>query len=299
MSFGLLLVALWWAFRFLWEDREALRSFWEVPWYQWILPTAIYLGTLALKSMSFDFLTRAFGVRVPLMESVGLTASGLLSNYALPGNVALPLRSAYLHRVHGLHYQRFLPLALAAFAFSTGLYGSMLGIAGLINGPVDSTVYLTVMLFLSCGGVVLIVVLLLPYHRIRFVGGVIERFLASWRLFVGLPTLFAPWLATEFLRAALEIGFFYSIMRNLSVESTLSETAIIVLAKECSVFFRLTPGAFGIAEGVQAFFAVAFGIDPARVVFAAIIARIIELVSLGITAALLLGRLTRRIKERA
>ena len=89
--------------------------------------------------------------------------------------------------------------------------------------------------------------------------------------------------------------FFYSIVQSLKIEISLAQTAIMVLAKECSVFVRLTPGAFGLTEGVQVFFGLQFGAEAATILVAAIIARIIELVCLGLVSAALVPRLGRRL----
>ena len=62
-----------------------------------------------------------------------------------------------------------------------------------------------------------------------------------------------------------------------------------------SVFLRITPGAFGIAEGVQVFFATQFGADPTHILLAAILGRTIEVVCLALVSSVLVRRLARRI----
>jgi uncharacterized membrane protein YbhN (UPF0104 family) len=279
----------------VWEERSSLDTVWDVPVYVWLISALLYLGTLGAKGLCFDILAGAYGIRVPLIDSVGLTASGLLSNYVVPGNVSIPLRTLYLHRVLGLHYKHFLSIALAAFIFSTGLYGAFAGIAALAYGQLPSRTYAVVMLVFSGGGVALIAAMLLPYHWLPLVGHGIERILAGWRMLLRSRALFVKWLIAETLRAALEVVFFYSIVQSLKIEISLAQTAIMVLAKECSVFVRLTPGAFGLTEGVQVFFGLQFGAEAATILVAAIIARIIELVCLGLVSAALVPRLGRRL----
>ena len=53
------------------------------------------------------------------------------------------------------------------------------------------------------------------------------------------------------LQAILAVAYFYMIFQLLGVKLTVLQTMIMVLARECSEFFRITPGAFGIAEGVR------------------------------------------------
>jgi hypothetical protein len=79
----------------------------------------------------------------------------------------------------------------------------------------------------------------------------------------------------------------------LGIELTVAQTAIIVLAKENSIFLRLTPGAFGIAEGVQVFFATQFGFDAAPILLAAIGARAIELLTLTCFSSAFASRFAR------
>ena len=69
----------------------------------------------------------------------------------------------------------------------------------------------------------------------------------------------------------------------------------MTLAKECSIFFRITPGAIGVAEGVQAYFAIVYGVNPAEVVFAALIFRVIEIFCLLIMSVLLARPLMKRL----
>jgi hypothetical protein len=284
---------------FVWEERSSLDAVWHVPLYVWLIPALIYLGTLGAKGLCFDILARVHGIRVPLIDSVGLTASGLLSNYALPGNVSIPLRTLYLHRVLGLHYRHFLSIALAAFIFSTGLYGAFAGMAALAYGQVPSPTYALVMLVFSGGGLALIVAMLLPYRWLPLVGHGIEQILAGWRMLLRSRSLSINWLGAETLRASLEIVFFYSIVQFLQIELSLAQAAIMVLAKECSMFLRLTPGAFGLSEGVQVFFGVQFGAEAATILVAAIVARIIELVCLTVVSLALVPRLGRRIATAA
>jgi Lysylphosphatidylglycerol synthase TM region len=296
LSYLLLVVALGLAGLYLWRNRSSLEAAWQVPADLWCIPGVIYLGTLMAKALSFEILSRVYGVRVPLFDSLGLTASGLLSNYAAPGNVSIALRTLYLYRVLGLHYKHFLPLVLAAFAFSTGLYGVLAGVAALIHGHLPSSIYASVMLLFSGGGLVVIVLMFLPYHCLPTIGRRIEGFLAGWRLLHGSRTLFSLWLGSIFLLAMLEVAFLYSIFRLLAIELTLAQTAIILLAKECAVFLRITPGAFGIAEGAQLFFATQFDADPASILLAAIIARGIELVWLGLLSLAFVRRLGDRLE---
>ena len=170
---------------FVWEERSSLDTVWDVPVYVWLISALLYLGTLGAKGLCFDILAGVHGIRVPLIDSVGLTASGLLSNYVVPGNVSIPLRTLYLHRVLGLHYKHFLSIALAAFIFSTGLYGAFAGIAALAYGQLPSRTYAVVMLVFSGGGVALIAAMLLPYHWLPLVGHGIERILQAGGCYFG------------------------------------------------------------------------------------------------------------------
>jgi uncharacterized membrane protein YbhN (UPF0104 family) len=281
--------------RFVWDRRLSLDAVWHVPIYLWIIPALIYLVMLGAKGLCFDILARVHGVSVPLIDSLGLTAFGLLSNYAVPGNMSIPLRTLYLHRVLGLHYIHFLSVVIAAFVFSTGLYGVFAGIAAFVYGQLPSSNYALAMLAFSGGGLTLIIVMLLPYRWLPLVGNGIERILAGWRLLLRSRALFFKWLGVEVLRAVLEVTFFYSIVQLLEIEITLAQTAIMVLAKECSVFLRLTPGSFGLAEGVQVFFALQFGVDIAQILLAAIIARVIELICLSLVSSTFVPRLGRRL----
>jgi uncharacterized membrane protein YbhN (UPF0104 family) len=296
LSYLLLTAALGLAGLYLWRNRSSLEAAWQVPAHLWCVPVIVYLGTLLAKAFSFEILSRVYAVRVPLFDSLGLTASGLLSNYAAPGNISIALRTLYLYRVLGLHYKHFLPLVLAAFAFSTGLYGVLAGVAALIHGHVPSSIYASVMLLFSGGGLVVIIIMFLPYHWLPTIGRRIERFLAGWRRLHHSRRLFSQWLGIQFLLATLEVAFLYSIFRLLAIELTLAQTAIILLAKECSVFLRITPGAFGIAEGAQLFFATQFETDPALILLAAIIARGIELVWLSLLSVVFLRRLGDRLE---
>jgi uncharacterized membrane protein YbhN (UPF0104 family) len=280
---------------YLWINRSSLAIAFNIASFRIVIPVITYFAMLIVRGLSFDTLAQVYGVRVDLIDSVGLTAWGGLSNYAVPGNAALPLRTLYLHRVLGLHYQDFLPLALVAFVFSTGLYGVLLGITALYYGIEPSPEYGRVILTFSGAGMALMLAAFIPYQSMSFLGTWVRHILAGWRMLYRSRMLFGKWLSLELLRAVLEMTFFYSIFTILGIQLTLIQTAITVLARETTIFLRVTPGAFGIAEGVQVFFATQFGADPASVLAAAIVARAIELVCLGVTSSVLMRRLSRRL----
>lgn len=297
LYYGLFAALLALVASFLWRNLDVLAVLYGIPAHMWALAVVLYLATLIAKGASFDILAKVFGASVPLKDSVALTSAGLLANYMLPGNTAIPLRSLYLQRLHGLSYKRFIPLALAAFVFSTGLYGVAAGAAALAIGPVASVSYQGVMTLFAGGGLALIVLLLLPlpYDRIPYIGRIAGLALEGWRLLISSPRLFSAWLVVEVVRASLEVAYFFAVARMLGVPIGAGEALIITLAKECSVFLRLTPGAFGVAEGVQAFFAVAFGLDAARVVLAGLSGRVIEIICLAIASSVLVGDLKAKI----
>ena len=156
---------------FLWRNREALSSALRAPPYLWLIPVAIYFVMLVTKGLSFDLLVNTFGVRVPFVESLGITASGLLGNYALPGNASLPVRTLYLQRVHGLSYRDFLPIALAAYICSTGIYGVLTAMFASPNRLQSTpTIYNSVIAVLGFGGIFLIVATLIPIRPIKLFG---------------------------------------------------------------------------------------------------------------------------------
>jgi uncharacterized membrane protein YbhN (UPF0104 family) len=79
------------------------------------------------------------------------------------------------------------------------------------------------------------------------------------------------------------------------VDAPLGQVAVIVLAKECSVILRITPGSLGVAEGVQVFFAAMFHIDVPGILLSALIIRAIELGWLGLVSLLLMNRLISKM----
>ena len=276
---------------FLWRNREALSSALRAPPYLWLIPVGIYFVMLVTKGLSFDLLVKTFGVRVPFVESLGITASGLLGNYALPGNASLPLRTLYLQRVHGLSYRDFLPIVLAAYICSTGIYGVLTGFCAILSGPVDSDTYNGLVAVLGFGGFFLILATLIPIRPVKLFRFEPERFLKGWRQFLHAPLLPWLWLGIDLLRAALEVGLVYAVLKILKVDAPLGRVAVMTLAKECTVILRITPGSFGVTEGVQVFFAAMFGIDVPGVLLSALIIRAIELGWLGLVSVLLMSRL--------
>ena len=295
----LFVVALLAIFGYLWENRSALGLALNAPAWIWFVPVLLYMGTLIAKGLGFDTLARVYGVRIPFIDSVGLTATGLLSNYAVPGNASLAIRTLYMHRVLGLNYKKFVPVALAAFVFSTGLYGIFIGIAAITFGEVPSHAYAIAILALSGSGLLLTFALMVPYHGIPLVGAWIETVLSGWRQLCKSRRHLIFWLGIIFVLSILEIGLFYSIVCILGIELTIAQTAIMVLAKENSVVLRITPGAFGVAEGVQIFFGTQFGIDISLILLAALIFRAIELLVIGCVSFALSGRLAQRVAIKA
>ena len=284
---------------YLWDNRDSLAPVLQVPAFLWLIPGILYLAALVGKGLNFDILARVYGVRVPLLDSVGLTASGLLYNYVVPGNASIPLRTLYMHRVLGLHYKEFFPISLAAFTFSTGIYCALAGIAAVVYGEIPSRAYALVVLAFCLGGLGLMLAMALPYHMLPSIGPPLGRLFSGWRRLCRSRKRFGEWLGLILLLAVIEVGLFYSIIWILGIQLTVAQTAIIVLARENSVFLRITPGAFGVAEGVQVFFAMQFGIEPAPILLAAVIARAIELLILSFISLGFAGRLTRQLATRS
>jgi uncharacterized membrane protein YbhN (UPF0104 family) len=137
--------------------------------------------------------------------------------------------------------------------------------------------------------------LLAPYPKLAFLDRYIAMALEGWRLLLGSQARFARWLLYEFLRASFEVTFFLSIVWLLGVPMGLAQAILIVFAKECVMVLRLTPGSFGIAEGVQMYFAAIFELDVALVFVAALISRVIEIASLSVISLLLARGLNARI----
>jgi hypothetical protein len=205
--------------RLFWSNASVLRKAVEVPLWYWALPSALYLGTLVFKGLSFDLLAEVFGARVPLRDSIALTSIGLLGNYALPGNASLPLRSLYFERVHHVSYKQFIPLALAGFIYATAQYGVVAGLVALYLGPVPSKTYSGVMIVFSGVSLAAMILLLLPYRRLvtpyrqlAFLDRYIAMALEGWRLLLGSHARFGRWLLCEILRAFFEVTFFLSVV---------------------------------------------------------------------------------------
>ncbi|MBR3190211.1 lysylphosphatidylglycerol synthase transmembrane domain-containing protein [Bosea sp. (in: a-proteobacteria)] len=283
--------------RFGRDNWETIETILHKPLWLWALAAALYLGSLFFRGLWFDILAIALGGHVPVKDSVALTASGLLGNYLLPGNMALPLRSLYLQRLQGISYKRFIPIALAAVIFSTGVVGVAVGLVALLVGPVASQSYTVVVSLFGFGGAGLILLLVLPFPfgRLPFAGRFIEKALLGWRQLISSPRLVGRWQLIELGRASMDILFFWVVAQMFDLPITLGQAAIITMVKDCAVFFRLTPGGFGVAEGVQAFFALAFGLDVARIILIGLACRVIEIACLAAVSGLLVPGLKRKI----
>jgi len=283
--------------RFGRDNWETIETIVHKPLWMWALAALFYLGSLLFRGLWFDILAIALGGHVPLKDSLALTASGLLGNYLLPGNMALPLRSLYLQRLQGISYKRFIPIALAAVIFSTGVVGVAVGLVALLVGTVASKSYTVVVSLFGFGGAGLILLLVLPFPfgRLPFVGSFIEKALSGWRVLISSPRLVGRWQLIELGRVSMDVLSFWIVAQMFDMPVTLGQAAIITMVKDCAVFFRLTPGGFGVAEGVQAFFALAFGLDVARIILIGLACRVIENACLAVVSALLMRDLKRKI----
>lgn len=277
-----------------WDTLSIIAS---KPLWLWAPAIVLYLTLLVFRGLWFDILALVLGGRIPLKDSIALTASGILGNYFLPGNVSLPLRSFYLHTLHGISYKRFIPIALAAQVFSIGVVGIVVGIIALLLGPVSSPTYKIVVASFGFGGIacVLLLILPLPFGRLPLIGSLIEKALAGWRQLISSPRLFGRWQLIELGRVVSDILFFWVVSQMFDLPLSLGQAAIISIVKDCAVFFRLTPGGLGVAEGVQAFFALAFGLDVPRIILIGLACRVIEIMCLAVVSALLMPGLKRRL----
>ncbi|WID98758.1 lysylphosphatidylglycerol synthase transmembrane domain-containing protein [Bosea vestrisii] len=283
--------------RFGRDNWNTIEIILNKPLWLWMLAALLYLMLLVFRGLWFDILAVALGGHMPLKDSVALTASGLLGNYFLPGNMALPLRSLYLQRLQGISYKRFIPIAIAAAMFSIGVVGVVVGLIALWLGPVASKPYTVVVSLFGFGGVgvILLLVLPFPFGRLPFIGSFVEKALAGWRVLISSPRLLGRWQLIEIGRASTDILFFWVVAQMFDLPITLGQAAIITMVKDCAVFFRLTPGGFGVAEGVQAFFALAFGLDVSRIIMIGLACRVIEIACLAVVSGLLVPGLKRKI----
>lgn len=297
--YGFFAVALLAVGKFLLDNREAITDISRVPLQNWILPFIFYLLTVLGKGLSFDILAIVYGIRIRLFDSIALTTSALVSNYALPGNAGIALRTLYMDRVHKLSYRTFLPLALTAFVFGSGLYGVAAGLFGLMFAATPLRGVPLVLLWTMVFGGLAIMLVLAGYHlwgpRLRYINKYVNMVFEGWSLLLRQKKRFAIWLTNEIVRAAFEILFFYSVLLNLDLNVSFSGAATMMLVKENLIFLRLTPGAFGVTEGVFAMFAIGYGLDPAKVVFASLICRVIELASLGALVLIFVRRVAKKL----
>lgn len=285
--------------KFLFDNQEALKSIKQIPLESWILPVVFYSVTIIGKGLSFDILAIVLGIRIKLLDSIALTTSALVSNYALPGNVGIALRTIYMDRVHGLSYRTFLPLALTASIFGTGLYGIAAGIAALVftATPLHGVSMLVVWAMISGG--LTIVVVLAGYNLWGPGLGSLHKYInmvfEGWSLLLKRRKWFAVWLINECARACFEILFFYFVLHNLGLKVNLPQATTMMLIKENMTLLRLTPGGFGITEGIFAMFAIGYGLDPVKVVFASLICRVIELASLAALVLIFVRRVAKKL----
>lgn len=288
-----------WAGLFFWENREAFKVFERVPLYYWSLPIFLYICTIYVKGLSFDIIAMVFNRRIGFFDTIALTSSSLLSNYALPGNSGIAFRVIYMQRVLGLSYKSYLPILLIAFLFSTALYGISAGIAAFAHGGFNTEAPRFLIVIFSSGSLLVIGFLLaiVPLSKLAiFKNSKIDLILHGWVQFIHSKKLLAYWFVIEALRAALEIAIYYIIaVELLGMNLSVLQVAVIVFIKECSMFFRITPGALGVAEGVQVFFAIAYGVSPVDIVLVSVAYRVIEIGCLVIFTAIFVPALKKKL----
>jgi uncharacterized membrane protein YbhN (UPF0104 family) len=217
--------------------------------------------------------------RIELRESAALTVLATLMNAFSPARAGAAYRALHMRRRYGMRLSTFGSTVLA-YAVVTYFLSLLLALSGLIRlGRDDLQTMLLLPSGLLLGGAAVISLTYFGDRTLkgrifgRFPGaGSLLRFLTNQRLLIMLGTLGL----LHILSGALAL---WSSMAALGTTLPLAETAVIASAGVIATLVAITPGAFGIFEGVLILTAAAVSTVPESIVLGSALLQRLALVT--------------------
>lgn len=298
---GLLLIGI--AVWFLFQQPDVLASLKQIAWSDLIGLLLLSLLILFTLGVQFDYLIRAFGLRLPLHEWLGLTAVNSMFNYYLPARGGLIARGAYLKRKYDFPWSRYVSLVIVSQVVMLGAV-AFLGLVFLIICRKECSNFYWELVSLF-GGVLLITVSIyqilprLAKQLVRF--PLLKPFLRDFTK--GLTDWRQDrWVGIRFLGLVVVLVFLWGLRLYscfLAIGAPVEFWKIMIIQTMISLSFiiSMTPGNLGIKEGLTALSAKLVDISPTTALLASLVDRAVAILIIFATGLFFSHFLMHELKK--
>jgi len=269
---------------------EAFALIADLDWRTTPILVGISMLSIMGNGLVLAGVVRAFGVRLGLAESFGISAIGGVGNYAPVPQAGPAARAVYLNRVHGLSVGAYAGTVVAVYVIALALQG----VVGLIA------------LGLRLGTLAPAPLELFGVFSICVAAGVLLSLPAGWLpeplwlkpfrqgfLLLRRQHLMSRVALLQLLQIGVAATSLWLALAGIGREVEFVTCLLVANAVLCSAVFNVTPGNIGVAESAAWMSALLLGEDPDAIVVAFTVVRAVALVTLftlGPLSTLLLGQ---------
>ena len=269
-----------WAIFYLLDHLEEFKQ--AIVWEAWsqVVISIFILVHLTISGLFSQVILKAFGLRLRLVEWLGLAIINTLGNYLLPFRGGAGIRAAYLKKKYSFPLTHFLSTFFAIYVI-TFMVNALAGLVAMATLPdIDSGTRWVLRLFFVCVLTGTIAVALFPVKTTWFKKtwlSPVARLIDGWRRIKGhyfvIIKLFFLTIANS-LSLTLIMYFGYQTMGlDLGLAEVVLMGAILALAG----LFAITPGGLGVQEAAVVFSAQVIGITLSQGLALAVIIRAVIL----------------------
>lgn len=301
ISFTVLIVAISLIGIFVSNNWDDFREISIKNYYSLVFISVALLFNQFATGKGMDTLLRPLGVSLGLKETIGLVSVTRLFNQVGPGRIGLAVRGAYLKKKYDFPYTQF-GSSLAAINIIMYAIGSLMGVLAAFFVPLNREVTYFV-IFLALILVLICFLFLFTPSISRKENNIlkhIQRALDGWyaiRRDRKVLMNASLWTVLNILSQAAVIFFAFS---SLGYEINLQFAIFISSLTVLSSLVAITPGGFGITEGIVVGASAALGIPGTIALAAAFVRRFfgfsMSLISTLIFAKPLLGEGVHSLK---
>jgi len=263
------------------SQRELLVYISNISPYRLIILVFLIMLFQMVNGLILKDIAHLFDIRLSAREWLGLPFVTSLWNYITPFSGGMAARASYLKYRHDFAYARFISVLAATYVLFFGI-ACITGVSILLISNIGDDYFLHLFLFFISILVAVIFVALIPLGRLRGNNRYIEAFnhaLEGWDMIRNDYMLLAR-LALYSLASIVVNGVtFWMALTTLSDRVFSFSGVFLISILSCfTLLVRITPGNFGISEGVVGLCSGMIGIGTGIGLMTALLIRAVSLI---------------------
>lgn len=238
------------------------------------------IATMLLTGYIFYFMVNSLGLKMLLLEWVGLTFVGFIANYITPFKIGTISKSVYLKKKYNFSYTNFLVI----FSGYNLLHLIIVSVFGVILGffieyfqQGQKTIFVfSLLLFL----ILILLTVILEYitqHK-KVIPQRLRHFFEGWKKLRKSRNVICKLVLCDIIIILLGTITHLLLYRSIKVQTSFSDMLILTVLMSLSSVINITPGNIGVGEWLFVFVSQAFGIGINESIVATGIGRIVHLV---------------------